>query len=215
MPARSRPRLKPPIPENKSSTESLRRASSCFIFSVMKRPKHCLLCGCTFDAGTPWAIYCSQECKAKHRWSKTVDARGVQSKFCRQCGSKFELAKRGHANRRHCSQSCSTKSARESRSKFYDKNPHKVSEYRATAREKTGPDGNLKRFYARHPEAPRACQSCGENRVLDVAHKPEHRRNGAWRSKSNTTLDKVWVLCPTCHALLDRMHYPPNDLGLR
>jgi len=24
----------------------------------------------------------------------------------------------------------------------------------------------------------------------------------------------VWVLCPTCHALLDRMHYPPEELGL-
>jgi hypothetical protein len=26
--------------------------------------------------------------------------------------------------------------------------------------------------------------------------------------------EMVWVLCPTCHRLLDRMHYPPTDLGL-
>lgn len=181
----------------------------------MKRPKHCLKCGTLFDAGTPWAIYCTQECKAKHRWSSLVEKRGVQTKYCRQCGALFELAKRGHANKRHCSQECAIKSARESRSKFYDRNPHKVAQYRKIAREKVGPDGNLKRFYARHPEAARACQSCGESRVLDVAHRPEFRRNGAWRSKSNTTLDKVWILCPTCHALLDRMHYPPEDLGLR
>jgi len=77
-----------------------------------------------------------------------------------------------------------------------------------------GPDGNQKRFYARFPDAPRSCQGCGETRVLDIAHKPEHRRNGAHRSISNTNLEHVWILCPTCHALLDRMHYPPIDLGL-
>jgi hypothetical protein len=26
--------------------------------------------------------------------------------------------------------------------------------------------------------------------------------------------EKVWVLCPTCHRLLDRMNYSPSELGL-
>ena len=51
--------------------------------------------------------------------------------------------------------------------------------------------------------------------ALDVAHKPGHERVGAWRSAANCVWPTmVWVLCPTCHALLDRMHYPPEDLGL-
>jgi hypothetical protein len=60
-----------------------------------------------------------------------------------------------------------------------------------------------------------ACESCGEGRVLDVAHKPHARRYGAWRSAQNCKWpDMVWILCPTCHALLDRMNYPPEELRL-
>lgn len=62
---------------------------------------------------------------------------------------------------------------------------------------------------------PRACEACGETRVLDVAHKPGHERIG--RGRRNDLIlwpQQVWVLCPTCHALVDRMHYPPKELGL-
>jgi hypothetical protein len=27
--------------------------------------------------------------------------------------------------------------------------------------------------------------------------------------------DKIWILCPTCHALLDRKHYTPEQLNLK
>jgi 5-methylcytosine-specific restriction endonuclease McrA len=63
-------------------------------------------------------------------------------------------------------------------------------------------------------DAPKQCQSCGEDRVLDIAHKPDHKRNGSWRSKKNTSMEKVWILCPTCHALIDRNNYDPFSLGL-
>jgi hypothetical protein len=122
--------------------------------------------------------------------------------------------RKGGANKQHCSDECSVKSARESRSKFYKRNPHKIKEYNRSWHKKVGTDSNELRFYLRYPEAPRACQSCGENRVLDIAHKPGHERNGAWRSKKNTTIEKVWILCPTCHALLDRKGYTPKQLGL-
>jgi heterodisulfide reductase subunit B len=88
-------------------------------------------------------------------------------------------------------------------------------DYRKKSREKIGPDGNLKRFRLRHPEIPIHCQACGESRVVDIAHKPEWKRNGAWRSAKNSTPEKVWLLCPTCHALIDRMNYDPSELGLR
>jgi len=87
--------------------------------------------------------------------------------------------------------------------------------YRQNWQAKVGTDSNMLRFRLRFPDAPTSCQSCGETRVLDIAHKPEFRRNGHWRSKENTTWpDKVWILCPTCHALLDRKGYEPSSLGL-
>jgi hypothetical protein len=51
--------------------------------------------------------------------------------------------------------------------------------------------------------------------VLDIAHRPEHARRGAWSNAANTTPEKVWILCPTCHALLDRLGYSAEQLGLR
>jgi hypothetical protein len=180
--------------------------------------KHCVMCGNEFEAKTAWKRYCSRACEAK-KWRITKGLNKLKDgRFCRQCGEKFFPSGRGGNNKQHCSPECSKKSARESRSKFWnkfgDKKKQKMSEYHLKSREKVGPDGNLKRFYKRYPDAPRECQSCGEKRVLDIAHKPEHRRNGSWRSVGNTTTDKVWILCPTCHALLDRMRYLPSELGL-
>ena len=67
-----------------------------------------------------------------------------------------------------------------------------------------------------NPDAPKFCQSCAETRVLEIAHKPGHERFGERRNNGNQKWpEKVWVLCPTCHRLLDRMHYDPvEDLNL-
>lgn len=93
--------------------------------------------------------------------------------------------------------------------------PQQEAIYRARTKAKRFPDSNLVRFYRSNPNAPHKCESCGETRVLDVAHKPSYPRWGAWRSASNCVwLEMVWVLWPTCHALLDRMHYSPADLSL-
>src|SRR4030042_995683 len=162
--------------------------------------------------------YCSRSCEGKryresHGLHKLKDGR-----FCKQCGTHFFPKGQGENNKQHCSLKCAAISARESRTKFWKRqaNPKKlIKQYRLRYREKVGPDGNLKRFYRNNPSAPKACQSCGEKRVLDIAHKPHAARNGAWRSRANTKWpENVWILCPTCHALLDRMNYSPQDLGL-
>ncbi len=173
--------------------------------------RHCVICGAVFTAQTAWHRYCSRTCKSRrYRESKKPPTK----RHCRQCGEGFVLGA-GQGNKQHCSEECSTKSARESRSKFWERNgTKKRKEYYARSREKLGADGSLKRFYARYPDSPKACQACGESRVLDIAHKPGHERNGAWRSAKNTTPEKVWILCPTCHALLDRKGYCPSELGL-
>jgi hypothetical protein len=175
--------------------------------------KYCGFCGEQFMPVTAWQKFCSDSCRRKFTWKQKKEG-AVKERHCRQCGKVIRVESRADANRWHCSVECSRQSARESRSKFYARNPDKYREYHDKAREKRGPDSNLKRFYSRFPDAPRSCQACGDNRVLDIAHKPGHERNGSWRSNKNTTLDKVWLLCPTCHALIDRMHYPPEELGL-
>lgn len=179
--------------------------------------RHCVLCGNAFQATDSKHRYCSPRCaqnQSKRARSKMLN----EGRFCRQCGQHF-FPDLNQQNRQHCTLDCSVKSARQSRSKFWEKlgskKKEKMASYYAKSREKLGPDGNLKRFYARHPNAPHECQSCGEARVLDIAHKPNHSRNGAWRSVKNTSPEKVWILCPTCHALLDRMNYPPDQLGLK
>lgn len=179
----------------------------------MKRPKHCETCGILYDCDRATARFCTSRCRDKFYWNQKR-AGYINLRFCRQCGKEFQLKSRNDAARRHCSIECSKKSAKESRSKFYEKNPEKMKQYYLN-QQKIEPDGNQKRFYRRYPNAPKSCQSCGEKRVLDIAHKPEFRRNGQWRSLSNSTLDKVWILCPTCHALLDRMNYTPEELNLR
>lgn len=179
--------------------------------------KFCVMCGSEFEARTAWHRYCSRKCETlKYRISR--GRKLEEGRYCRQCGTLFFPPMEGGQNKQHCSSECAKKSARESRSKFWeklgDKKPVKMKEYYDKSRKKLGTDGNLKRFYARFPDAPKVCQACGEGRVLDIAHKPGHERNGSWRSKHNTHLDKVWILCPTCHALIDRKGYDPALLGL-
>jgi len=180
--------------------------------------KYCIVCGNQFDSKRANHLYCNHNCEAK-KWRITKGLNKLKDgRYCRQCGNHFYPSGRGGNNKQHCSIECSKKSARESRSKFWekfgDKKKQKRNEYYERTKKKCGTDGNLKRFYSRFPDAPKECQSCGEIRVLDIAHKPEHRRNGSWRSVENSTPDKIWILCPTCHALLDRMHYLPSKLGL-
>jgi hypothetical protein len=187
--------------------------------------KHCVECGIQFEAKTAKARYCSATCSNREGlrlkghsfvWDK--------DRHCRQCGKTFRVERKPGAtnrgnNRWYCSPDCALQGARESRSRFWKRQADPKATRRVyddRRRDRVGPDGNLKRFYARFPNAPRKCESCGEHRVVDIAHKPGHKRNGAWRSVENVQWpQKVWILCPTCHALLDRMHYNPEELGLR
>lgn len=183
--------------------------------SDIDRVKFCVHCGDSFVANTAWAKYCSRACEGK-QYRRRKGLISDIGRYCKQCGKHF-VPPYNENHKLHCSKDCAVKSARESRSRFWNKQPNvkeKKAEYYKKSREKIGPDGNLKRHFSRFPDAPKACQSCGERRVLDVAHKPGFERKGAWRSVKNTKPEMVWILCPTCHALLDRMHYAPSDLGL-
>ena len=179
----------------------------------MDRPS-CRQCGKLFKGFFHLSKrYCSGRCKRRFCRQNKRNADGGHS--CRVCSKWFPI-KKDQGNKWICSAKCRREQQARGVREFHARRPLQQTIYRKRTREKMGPDTNLRRFYLWNPNAPRCCESCGEDRVLSVAHKPHKRRLGARRSKANSQWPKmVWVLCPTCHELLDRMNYSPKELGLR
>jgi hypothetical protein len=132
-----------------------------------------------------------------------------KTKSCKQCGKEFPL-KIKQGNLQHCSSECARKSAIQSRKSFYKNKPEKLKEYRD--KNPYSKLSKLERLYKKYPELSKVCEFCGEDRIVEIAHKPEHKRNGAWMIVGQTTPSKIWVLCPTCHNLLDKKGYTPQQL---
>lgn len=177
--------------------------------------KHeCVECGADLLGSLMIRKYCSTTCKArfrkKHKLGTMRDGHD-----CRVCGTHIELGP-GQANKWLCSDACRRAANARSVREFHKRQPHAEAAYRARTRQKLPPDSQHERFYRCNPGAPRSCESCGERRVVEIAHRPGHERHGARRSAANQKWpEMVWILCPTCHRLLDRMHYSPADLGLK
>ena len=172
----------------------------------------CLQCG-KIHPSPKGGKFCSKKCGASYRWKNRPNP--IKSHICRSCGKSFPI--RPDQNQKWtCSDECRKSRVAQIVREWHKRNPERDSIYRQRTKAKQLPDSNLIRFRRYNPSAPMNCESCGEHRVLDMAHKPGHERNGQWRSRSNCVWpDKVWVLCPTCHALLDRMCYSPEELGLK
>ena len=157
--------------------------------------------------------YCSSKCKGRHR-KKHDSATPVKTHACRVCGTVFDIGP-GQHNKWLCSNECRKASNAKSVREFHKRRPTQEAIYRERSKAKGFKDANSIRFYRWNPDAPRCCESCGESRVTEVAHKPNHNRLGEHRSRANCKWpEKVWVLCPTCHRLLDRIGYEPEQLGL-
>lgn len=175
---------------------------------------HCVECGVALPGSHIHRKYCSARCKGRHR-KKHGPPNGVAFHNCRECGAQIPLAP-GQGNKWICSDKCRRAATARSAREFHKRRPAQEAIYRARTKAKVPPDGALLRFYRWNPNAPRGCECCGEARVVEVAHKPEHARLGQRRSRANCQWpDMVWVLCPTCHRLLDRMNYSPAELGLK
>ena len=173
----------------------------------------CVQCNCSMPPSHAHRKYCSGKCKAAYR--KTHGG-GIaeQGHDCRHCGKHFPIGP-GQNNKWLCSDECRRASNAKSVREFHARRPLMESIYRARTKEKLPPDSQNRRFYSLNPNAPRCCEACGESRVTEIAHKPGHERLGQRRSAANMVWpEMVWVLCPTCHRLLDRMNYPPSELGL-
>jgi len=173
----------------------------------------CLHCSAPVSAQRTTRKFCTRECGAAYRW-KIAPKKSDEGHVCRACGKTFPIGP-GQNQKWTCSDACRRARVAQITREFHLRNPEREALYRQRHKAKQLPDSNLHRFRRWNPNAPTACESCGETRVLDMAHKPGQERNGQWRSQANCRWpEMVWVLCPTCHALLDRMHYPPAELGL-
>lgn len=174
----------------------------------------CVHCRTTLPPSHSHRKYCSGKCKAAYRRTNgggTV----ADGHNCRHCDKWFAIGA-GQHNKWLCSAECRRASNAKSVREFHLRRPLMEALYREKTKSKQPPDSQNRRFYLLNPNAPKACEACGEARVTEIAHKPGHERMGERRSSANMRWpEKVWVLCPTCHRLLDRMHYPPEDLGLK
>lgn len=181
--------------------------------SVYVETKQCLHCKTPYQYHRKTSMFCSQVCGAAYRW-KTTPKVTDEPRACCVCGKEFRVLPIQN-QKKTCSEECRRARAAKIVREWHTRNPERESVYRQRTKAKQLPDSNLTRFRRHNPSAPMKCESCGEHRVLDLAHKPGHERNGRWRSVQNSKWpESVWVLCPTCHALLDRMRYAPAELGL-
>ena len=174
---------------------------------------HCVECGIEMPGSHSHRKFCSVRCRG--RWAKKNPYPPRDNgHVCRICGELFPITK-GQHNKWLCSDKCRRASNAKSARTFHERRPKMQEIYRARTKAKLPPDSQNRRFYGLNPDAPRSCESCGESRVVEIAHKPGHERFGARRSSENLKWpEKVWVLCPTCHRLHDRMNYSPEELGL-
>jgi len=156
--------------------------------------------------------YCSQKCGAAYRWKTRPNP--ITEHACRYCGKIFNI-RPDQGQKWLCSDDCRRKHNSKNVREWRQRNPDKIKKHREKRKAKGILDGNIERFQKWNPEAPSICEACGESRIIEIAHKPSYERNGAWRSRSNSKWpEMVWVLCPTCHKLIDSLNYPPEKLGL-
>lgn len=173
----------------------------------------CKDCGGQFTAQRPDKLYCSSTCQGRagrRRRGEQTDATAL-GRDCSICGTHFDIVPPS-TNRRYCSAACAREASRRLLRAYMRRNPGKQKLYN---QRRPYRDTVLNRLRRRFPDTPNACESCGENRVLEVAHRPEFKRNGAWRIVENTQRHMFWVLCPTCHKLLDRGICSQDELGLK
>lgn len=156
--------------------------------------------------------YCSESCKKafyKKNGSLAVDG----GHECRVCNKWFKIGP-GQSNKWLCSEECRKRQNSKQVREFHKNRPEREAVYRNRTKEKIC-DSKARRFYNWNPNAPRYCEACGESRYVEVAHKPEHARIGARRCRENCKWpEMVWVLCPTCHRLIDQKINTPEELGL-
>lgn len=176
----------------------------------------CPHCSLTFVKKRLDQIFCSSACSKKGHWKTRPQSHQPSTdRTCRHCGNLFVAQGQSDSNRQYCSIECSREGARKSRREFRQRNPGygPGPNGKPDTRKRPNP-GMLVRLRRKYPDLPSACESCGEARIVEIAHKPAFARRGRWPSMDVMQRHMFWILCPTCHALIDRANYTPEALGL-
>jgi predicted nucleic acid-binding Zn ribbon protein len=173
----------------------------------------CSECSAPFQAKRPDKRYCSFRCQSRAGRLRRLEQTDVTKagRDCGMCGTHFDIIP-PNSNQRYCSEKCAIEASRKHRREFMRRKPGIQKIYSSRRAFK---DVALNRLNRRYPNMPKACEACGEARILEIAHRPEFKRNGAWRLAKNTQAHMVWIMCPTCHKLLDRGICTQEQLGLK
>lgn len=171
--------------------------------------KQCPVCQNGFLAENNAQLYCSRSCRNRKANQNRTQSAGHWTQIpraCPICEKTFLRPADSSPNKKHCSPECALKAIQISTHWFKNHNPTAMHEYNKRRYAKYGRDSLITRLRKRYPDLPTRCEvpGCEEGRVLDLAHKPEHKRNGAHRVLKHYERHMFWILCPTHHALHDR-----------
>jgi len=191
----------------------------------------CEICSTLFTPKRRKQKYCCKKCQRAGRLKTKTDYREKNKvamlkrsaylymtrknggldrhRACKKCGKDF-VYENGSQAKRYCSSECFKAAQKEKQRSCVQAY---VLEHGARY-SNSGKDRTVFRFIRKNPDIPYACQSCGENRIVEISHKPSRRRGGRKLLRGNSDRNDVWLLCPTCHELIDRMGYDPKELGL-
>ena len=189
------------------------------MYRSVNSAKKCPVCEVEFLASNNAQVYCCRQCRdRKANQQRTTSATHWTQvpRTCPGCGKGFYIPAHSSPNRRHCSDKCSLAAISLSTKAFKEANPTSMQEYNKLRYEKYGRDGLSSRIRKKYPDLPTKCEAkgCEEGRVLDFAHKPEYKRNGAHRLMKHYERHMFWVLCPNHHAIHDRGIESAYELGL-
>lgn len=180
----------------------------------------CAFCAKKFVTGMRSALYCSERCRtdaATARRDRGAAGAWLRIKItCGVCGAKFLRTKKTGPNRKYCSPSCSVLSIKKDHLRFIRAYPEAMAAYNRRRYKNYGSDTLFKRLQKKYSDLPSICEAIGciESRVLELAHKPQYKRNGAPRTLARYERHMFWVLCPTHHRLIDKKTETPERLGL-
>ena len=178
-----------------------------------KYSRKCRFCKKTFTSGNRAARYCSERCRTDNATANRDRRPNHWKNKPRKCRNCRKLFFPQSPNRRLCSFRCQVEGRRLNFEIFKKRHPGVQRLYNR----QRGRDTLIIRLRKKFPDLPTRCEAkgCGESRVLDLAHKPKFKRNGAHRLLARYKRHMFWILCPTCHRVVDRGIETPQQMGLK
>lgn len=180
--------------------------------------RNCAHCGAAFTTAHRSGLYCSTVCRTHASQERCRQSKAGEwlrtPRTCGICKTEFMCTLATGPNKKYCSPLCVAAARGRDMAAFKQQHPTAMQQYNAVRKTKYGADTLMSRVRKKYPDLPTACEACGETRVLELAHKPEYARNGRWRTSDLYERHMFWVLCPTCHRVIDKHVQTPDELGL-